>query len=113
MVEAGDIVPNNEPLKIRWSSKALEVEDEAIREDSHLDVEIKRTSNTTTVKNLDTMLRIAGTELNILPISLKQQKMWVITLLFVLLMMIQVFRMMFGILTWVLATTCVRRDNFS
>ena len=64
-------VPNNEPLKIKWSYKALEVDDEAIGENLHLDVETTRTSNATTVKNLDTMPRIAGTELKILPISPK------------------------------------------
>ena len=36
--EAGDVVPNNEPLKIKWSSKASEVENEAIGEDLHVDV---------------------------------------------------------------------------
>ena len=30
VVEIGDVVPNNEPLKIKWRSKASEVEDEAI-----------------------------------------------------------------------------------
>ena len=72
MAEVGDVILNNEPLKIKWISKASEVEDEAIGEDLHLDVEIIRTSNATTVKNLNTMPRIAGTELKILPISLKQ-----------------------------------------
>ena len=33
------MVPNNEPLKIKWSFKASEVEDEAIGEDLYLDVE--------------------------------------------------------------------------
>ena len=50
VVEVGDVVPNNEPLKIKWRSKASEVEDEAIEEDSHPDVETTRTSNVTTVK---------------------------------------------------------------
>ena len=113
MVEVGNMIPNNEPLKIMWRSKASEVEDEAIREDSHLDVKIIRTFNATTVKNLDTMLRIAGIELKFLSISHKQQMMWVITLLFFLLMMIQVFKMMFGTLTRVLAITCARRKKFS
>ena len=113
MVEVGDIVPNNESLKIKWKSKASEIEDEAIGEDSHLDVETTRTSIATTVKNLDTMPQIAGTELKILPIASKQQLMWIITLLFFLLLMIQVFRMMFGTLTPVLATTCAGRKNFS
>ena len=36
VAEAGDVVPNNEPLKIKWRPKALEVEDETIGEDSHL-----------------------------------------------------------------------------
>ena len=112
MVEVGDVVSNNESLKIKWSFKASEIEDKAIGEDLHLDVETTRTSNATTVKNLDTMPRIAGTELKILPISLKQQMIWVITLLFFLLMMIEVFRMMFGTLTRVLATTCAGRKNF-
>ena len=107
------VVPNNEQLKIKWSSKASEVEDETIEKDLHLDVETTRMSNTTTVKNLNTMLRIASTELKILLISPKQQMMWVITLFFFLLMMIQVFRMMFGTLTRVLATTCAGRNNFS
>ena len=75
VAEAGDVVPNNEPLKIKWSSKASEVEDEAIGEDLHLGEEPIRTSNATTVKNLDTMPRIAGTELKILPILSKQQMM--------------------------------------
>jgi len=113
VVEVWDIVPNNESLKIKWKSKASEVEDEAIGEDSHLDVETTRTSIATTVKNLDTMPQIAGTELKILPIASKQQLMWIITLLFFLLLMIQVFRMMFGTLTPVLATTCAGRKNFS
>ena len=30
--EIGDVVPNNEPFKIKWNSKASEVEDEAIGE---------------------------------------------------------------------------------
>ena len=62
VVEVGDMVPNNEPLKIKWSSKAAEVEDEAIGKDLHLDVETTRMSNVTTVKNLDTMPQIAGTD---------------------------------------------------
>ena len=99
MVEVGDVIPNNEPLKIKWSSKASEVEDEVIGEDLYLDMKTIRTSNATTVKKLDTMPRIASTELKILPISLKQQIMWVVTLLFFLFMMIQVIRMMFGTLT--------------
>ena len=49
VVEVGDVVPNNEPLKIKWSSKASEIEDEAIREDLHLNVKTTRTSNATTV----------------------------------------------------------------
>ena len=77
VVEVRDVVPNNEPLKIKWRFKASKVEDEAIGKDLHLDVKITRTSNATTVKNLDTMPRIAGTELKIL-ISLKQQMMSVI-----------------------------------
>ena len=113
VVAVGDVVPNNEPLRIQWSSKASEVEDEATGEDLHLDVETTRTSNATTVKNLDTMPRIAGTELKILPILSKQQMTWVITHFFFLLMMIQVFRMMFGTLTRVLATTCAEKKNFS
>ena len=113
VIEVGAVVPNNKPLKIKWSSKASEVKDEAIGEDLHLDVETTRTSNATTVKSLDTMPRIAGTELKILPISLKQQMMWVVTLLFFLLMMIQVFRIIFGTLTRVLATTCTGRKNLS
>ena len=44
MVEVGDVVPNNESLKIKWSSKALEVKDEAIGEDLHLGGEPIRTS---------------------------------------------------------------------
>ena len=113
VVEVGGVVPNNEPLKIKWSSRASEVEDEAIGEDLHLNVKIIRTSNATTVKNLDTMPRITGIELKIFPISPKQQMMWVITLLFFLLMMNQVFKMIFGTLTRVLATTCAGRKNFS
>ena len=109
VVEVGDMVPNSEPLKIKWRSKASEVEDEATGEDLHLDVETIRTSNATTVKNLDTMPRIAGTGLKVLPIPSKQQMMWVITLLFFLLMMIQVFIMMFGTLIRVLTTTCAGR----
>ena len=70
-VEVGDMFPNNDPLKIKWRSKALEVENKAIREDSHLNVKTTRTFNATTVINLNTMPRIAGTELKILPISLK------------------------------------------
>jgi len=70
-VEVGDMFPNNDPLKIKWRSKALEVENKAIREDSHLDEKTTRTFNTTTIINLNTMPRIAGTELKILPISLK------------------------------------------
>ena len=50
VAEVGDVVPNNEPLKIKWSSKASEVEDETTEEDLHLDVKITRTSNATTVK---------------------------------------------------------------
>ena len=50
--------PNNEPLKIKWSSKASEVEDEATKEYLHLDVETIRTFYATTVKNLDTMPRL-------------------------------------------------------
>ena len=65
VVEVGDMVLDNEPLKIKWRYKASEVEDEAIRKDLHLDVETIRTSNATTVKNLDTMPRIAGTELKL------------------------------------------------
>ena len=38
MVKAGEVVPNNEPLKIKRKSKASEVEEEAIKEDSHLGV---------------------------------------------------------------------------
>jgi len=37
VVEARDVVPYKEPLKIKWRSKASEVEDEAIGEYSHLD----------------------------------------------------------------------------
>jgi len=70
-VEVGDMFSNNDPLKIKWRSKALEVENKAIREDSHLVVKTTRTFNTTTIINLNTMPRIAGTELKILPISLK------------------------------------------
>ena len=103
MVDAGTW---SEPLKIKWSSIASEIDDKTIEKDLHLDVKTTRTSNTTTVKNLNTMPQIAGTELKILPISPKQQMMWVITLLFFFLMMIQVFRMMFGTLTRVLATIC-------
>ena len=73
MVQAGDVVPNNEPFKIKQSSKASEVKNEAIGEDLHLDMKITRTSSATTVKNLDTMLQITGTELKILPIQPKQQ----------------------------------------
>jgi len=113
VIEVGDVVPNNEPLKIKWSSKASEVEDEVIGEDLYLDMKTIRTSNATTVKNLDTVPWIAGTRLKILPISSKQQMMWVITLHFFLLMMIQVFRMVFGTLTRVLVITCVGRKNFS
>ena len=43
VVEVGDVVPNNEPLKIKCSSKASEVEDEAIGKDLHRDVETTRT----------------------------------------------------------------------
>ena len=32
VVEVRDVVPKNEPLKIKWSSKASEVEDEVIGE---------------------------------------------------------------------------------
>ena len=73
VVEVGDVVPINEPLKIKWSSKTSEVEGEAIGEDLHLDVKITRSSNATTVKNLDIIPQIAGTELKILSISPKQQ----------------------------------------
>ena len=62
MAEARDVVPNNEPLKIKWRFKASKVEDEAIGEDLYLDVETTRTSNATTVRNLDTMPRITGTD---------------------------------------------------
>ena len=63
VVEVGDVIPNNEPLKIKWRSKASEVEDEAIGEDLYLDVKTTRTSNATTVKNLNTMPQIASIEL--------------------------------------------------
>ena len=112
-VEVGGVVPNNELIKIKWRFQASEVEDETIGEDLYLNVETIRMSNTTTVKNLDTMSQIAGIKLKILPISPKQQMMWVITLFFFLLMIIQVFRMIFGTLTRVLATTCAGRKNFS
>ena len=45
VVEVGDVVPNNEPLKIKWSFKASEVEDGAIGKDLYLDVKTTRTSN--------------------------------------------------------------------
>ena len=48
VVEVRDVVPNNKPLKIKWRSKASKVEDEAIREDSHLDIETTRMSYATT-----------------------------------------------------------------
>ena len=43
VVEAGDMVHNNKTLKIKWRSKASKVEDEVIREYSHLDMGITRT----------------------------------------------------------------------
>ena len=60
------MVPNKEPLKIKWRSKVSKVEVEAIR-----DVETTRMSNAIIIINLDTIPRIACTELKILPISLK------------------------------------------
>ena len=38
VVEVGDMVPNNEPLKIKWRPKASEDKDETIGEDLHLGV---------------------------------------------------------------------------
>ena len=54
VIEAEDMVPNNEPLKIKWRPKASEDEDETIGEDPHMGME-------TTVTNLDTMLRVVST----------------------------------------------------
>lgn len=62
MVEAGGVLPNNETLKIKWRPKASEVEDEAIEGDSHLGMGITRMFSGTTVINLGTMPRIAGTK---------------------------------------------------
>ena len=72
MIKVGDMVLNNEPLKIKWRSKVSEVKDKVIGKESYLDMKIIRMSNATTVKNLDIMPRIAGTGLKILPISSKQ-----------------------------------------
>jgi len=67
--------PNNEPLKIKWRSKASEVEDETIGKDSHLGVETIRNIQCYNCENLNTVSQIVGTELKILLISPKQQMM--------------------------------------
>ena len=111
MVESGDVVPNNESLKIKWRFKASEDEDETIREDSHLCVKTIRMFSAITVTSLGTMIQIVGTKLKSKPIYPKQQTMWVTILLFFLFIMIQVFRMILDTLTRVLATTCARRKK--
>ena len=52
LVEAGDMIPNNEPLKIKWRPNASDDEDETMGEDPHRGVEITRMFSVITVISL-------------------------------------------------------------
>ena len=68
VAEVRDVVPKNEPLKIKWWPKASEDEEETIGEDPHLGVKTTRMFSAITVTNLDNMLQIVGTKLKSKPI---------------------------------------------
>jgi hypothetical protein len=116
LVEAGDVILTKDLAKVNKWIKASEVEDEKATEeekDPHIDVETPRISNAATARSLDIMPQIVGTKTMNKSMLHKQQMIFVVSLPYFSLMMIQIYNMRLCTLILAQAIICVGGEIYS